>query len=133
MSNSIVGLISTVVPLLTSSRTACIIAHSFSICCGKSACKTCPRVTYCPGNIERCRPNIQMAIAPIVARDHVASACGSFGTLGRPLELKAMDEFLRSTDVIDWTDPTVLGQAAVLRDDVADQIDVARRCFEFVR
>ena len=44
-----------------------------------------------------------------------------------------MDEFLRSTEVIDWLQPAVAAQAHVLRGDLTDTVAVARRCFEWVR
>jgi transglutaminase-like putative cysteine protease len=45
-----------------------------------------------------------------------------------------MDPFLESTDVIDWTHPSVLARARLLRgDDAADVAAVAKRCFEWVR
>lgn len=40
---------------------------------------------------------------------------------------------MRATAIIDWTAPAVLAQAQVLREGAADQIEVARRCFEWVR
>ncbi len=44
-----------------------------------------------------------------------------------------MDEFLRSTSVIDWNEPDVTRQARVLRGDATDPAAIARRCFEWVR
>jgi transglutaminase-like putative cysteine protease len=44
-----------------------------------------------------------------------------------------MDQFLRSTDVIDWQHPDVLALARELRGDRTDPVAVARRCFEWVR
>jgi transglutaminase-like putative cysteine protease len=44
-----------------------------------------------------------------------------------------VDEFLRSTDVIDWQHPAVTARARLLRADLSDPTAVARRCFEWVR
>ena len=44
-----------------------------------------------------------------------------------------MDEFLKSTDVIDWQHPEVIARAGVLRGDLASAEDIARRCFDWVR
>lgn len=44
-----------------------------------------------------------------------------------------MDQFLRSTTVIDWQHPDVLAQAHSLSGTEADPAMVARRCFEWVR
>lgn len=44
-----------------------------------------------------------------------------------------MDEFLKSTDVIDWQHPGVLARARALRGDLTSVEDIARRCFEWVR
>jgi transglutaminase-like putative cysteine protease len=44
-----------------------------------------------------------------------------------------MDEFLRSTDVIDWQHPAVRAKAEALRAGLADVEAIARRCFEWVR
>ena len=44
-----------------------------------------------------------------------------------------MDQFLRATEVIDWQHPGIVARARVLRDDVDDVVDIARRCFEWVR
>jgi transglutaminase-like putative cysteine protease len=43
------------------------------------------------------------------------------------------DPYLRATAVIDWTRPEVLSQARRLSEDLDDPIDIARRCFEWVR
>ena len=44
-----------------------------------------------------------------------------------------MDEFLRSTDVIDWQHPAVRAKAEALRAGPPDAEAIARRCFEWVR
>jgi transglutaminase-like putative cysteine protease len=44
-----------------------------------------------------------------------------------------VDEFLRSTEVIDWQHHAILAQARFLRGDLPDEVSVARRCFEWVR
>jgi len=44
-----------------------------------------------------------------------------------------VDEFLTSTDVIDWQHPEVLARARALRGDLTSVDDIARRCFEWVR
>ena len=44
-----------------------------------------------------------------------------------------MDEFLRSTDVIDWQHPEVVARALALRGGLTSVEDIARRCFEWVR
>jgi Transglutaminase-like superfamily len=44
-----------------------------------------------------------------------------------------VNEFLRSTDVIDWQHPAVTARARLLRADLSDPTAVARRCFEWVR
>ena len=44
-----------------------------------------------------------------------------------------MDQFLRSSDVIDWQHPDVVAKARALRGEDAGPVDVARRCFEWVR
>jgi transglutaminase-like putative cysteine protease len=41
--------------------------------------------------------------------------------------------FLRTTDVVDWTDRRVLARARELRAAVFDPLVIAKRCFEFVR
>jgi transglutaminase-like putative cysteine protease len=43
-----------------------------------------------------------------------------------------MDAFLQSTDVIDWQHPDVLARAQAVRGSLRG-IDIARRCFEWVR
>ena len=44
-----------------------------------------------------------------------------------------MNPFLVSSDVIDWQHPDVLAKARVLGGEDADAVDVASRCFEWVR
>ena len=44
-----------------------------------------------------------------------------------------MNDFLRSTDVIDWQHPAVRAKAEALRAGLADAEAIARRCFEWVR
>jgi transglutaminase-like putative cysteine protease len=44
-----------------------------------------------------------------------------------------MDEFLAATDIIDWRQPDVLRLARRLADATAGPVEVARRCFEWVR
>jgi len=44
-----------------------------------------------------------------------------------------MNQFLRSSDVIDWEHPDVLAKARALRGEDAGPVDIARRCFEWVR
>src|SRR5262245_2512021 len=44
-----------------------------------------------------------------------------------------VDEFLRSTDVIDWQHPAVAARARLLRADLTDPVAIAQRCFEWVR
>jgi len=44
-----------------------------------------------------------------------------------------MNEFLQSTDVIDWQHPAVRAKAAALRAGPPDVEAIARRCFEWVR
>jgi len=44
-----------------------------------------------------------------------------------------MNELLRSTDVIDWRHPAVTARARVLRADLRDPTEIARRAFEWVR
>jgi transglutaminase-like putative cysteine protease len=43
------------------------------------------------------------------------------------------DPYLRSTAAIDWTAPAILALARELSDGVDDPVEVARRCFEWVR
>jgi transglutaminase-like putative cysteine protease len=44
-----------------------------------------------------------------------------------------MDEYLTTTDIIDWRQPDVSRLARRLAEGIADPVDVARRCFEWVR
>ena len=44
-----------------------------------------------------------------------------------------MEQFLRATDVIDWDNPAVRAKAAELSAGSSDQLEIARRCFEWVR
>jgi len=44
-----------------------------------------------------------------------------------------VDKFLRSTDVIDWQHPAIVGQAHALRADLTEDVAIAHRCFEWVR
>ena len=44
-----------------------------------------------------------------------------------------MDAFLRPTAIIDWDHPNVLAHARMLRTGCADDISLARLCFEWVR
>jgi transglutaminase-like putative cysteine protease len=44
-----------------------------------------------------------------------------------------VDEFLKSTDVIDWQHPEIVVRATALRGDLTSAEDIARRCFEWVR
>jgi transglutaminase-like putative cysteine protease len=43
------------------------------------------------------------------------------------------DEFLDSTDVVDWFHQDVRAQAWLLAAGLSDPVDIARRCFEWVR
>lgn len=45
----------------------------------------------------------------------------------------AMDNYLRSTEVIDWKHPSVLAKAKELSYGTRDAHEIARRCFEWVR
>ncbi len=44
-----------------------------------------------------------------------------------------MDQYLRSTEIIDWQTPTVLQLARDLAAGNSDRVQVARACFEWVR
>lgn len=44
-----------------------------------------------------------------------------------------MENYLEATDIIDWHHPAVLRRAQEIAADVAEPIEVARRCFEWVR
>lgn len=43
------------------------------------------------------------------------------------------DAYLESSEYIDWKNPNVLLQATLLAKGTTDAIDVAKRCFDFVR
>jgi transglutaminase-like putative cysteine protease len=49
------------------------------------------------------------------------------------LEILAMDRFLEATDIIDWSHPAVSSKAEELSRGAADRLEIARRCFEWVR
>ena len=44
-----------------------------------------------------------------------------------------MQRYLTSSEFIDWEHPTIVAKAAKLREGRADEIEVAKSCFEFVR
>jgi len=44
-----------------------------------------------------------------------------------------MEQFLRATDVIDWTHPAVLSKARELTEGTAGIHEIVRRCFEWAR
>jgi transglutaminase-like putative cysteine protease len=44
-----------------------------------------------------------------------------------------MEQFLRSTDVIDWEHPVVFSRAMEISNGATDVQEIARRCFEWVR
>ncbi len=44
-----------------------------------------------------------------------------------------MKAYLKSGHIIDWQHPDVMTQARVLADDSCNDIEITRRCFEFVR
>jgi len=44
-----------------------------------------------------------------------------------------MQEFLKSTDIIDWQHPLVLEQALELSNNLDNPIEIAKSCFEWVR
>ncbi len=44
-----------------------------------------------------------------------------------------MEQYLESTEFIDWQHPTVKEKASVLADGCAGQTEIVRRCFEWVR
>ncbi len=54
---------------------------------------------------------------------------------GNVPELAGAEEsaYLRATEVVDWRDPAVLARARELAAGAAGPVEVARRCFEFVR
>jgi hypothetical protein len=47
--------------------------------------------------------------------------------------LLPMEDFLKSTEVIDWIHPAVVAKAKELSQGLKDQTETARRCFEWVR
>jgi transglutaminase-like putative cysteine protease len=50
-----------------------------------------------------------------------------------PTEFEHMNEYLDSTEYIDWQDPHVLAKSYALAEGSSGVEDIARRCFEFVR
>jgi transglutaminase-like putative cysteine protease len=44
-----------------------------------------------------------------------------------------VEAFLRATEVIDWRDPGVLAKARELSSGASEPLEIARRCFEWVR
>ena len=44
-----------------------------------------------------------------------------------------MNQYLQQSEYIDWPHPAVLAKAQVLAAGIANQVEIARRCFEFVR
>lgn len=44
-----------------------------------------------------------------------------------------MEQYLKATEIIDWQNATVLHQAQVLRTGLESEVEIARRCFEWVR
>jgi transglutaminase-like putative cysteine protease len=44
-----------------------------------------------------------------------------------------MELFLRATEVVDWDNPAVRAKAAELSEGTSDPVEIARRCFEWVR
>ena len=44
-----------------------------------------------------------------------------------------MEKYLASTEYIDWQNSNVKNQAALLSDGAHDELEIVRRCFEFVR
>jgi transglutaminase-like putative cysteine protease len=44
-----------------------------------------------------------------------------------------MEQFLQSTEIVDWTNPAVSFKAAQLASGSTDKQQIARRCFEWVR
>jgi len=47
--------------------------------------------------------------------------------------MESFEPFLRSTEVIDWPHPAVSAKARELSLDAAERVQIARRCFEWVR
>ena len=54
-------------------------------------------------------------------------------SLKGPEVASTMEEFLKSTEVIDWTHPAVSSRATDLSRGTTDVQEIARRCFEWVR
>ena len=46
---------------------------------------------------------------------------------------KPSDSFLESTDIVDWSHDSILRLAAQLADQSVDEVETAKRCFEWVR
>ena len=44
-----------------------------------------------------------------------------------------MEEYLASSEIIDWRDPSVLCQAQELAQRIGDKTEIAKRCFEWLR
>ena len=44
-----------------------------------------------------------------------------------------MEPFLRATEIIDWNDPSVRSKALELAKGRSSDLEIARRCFEWVR
>ena len=44
-----------------------------------------------------------------------------------------MDEYLTSSEYIDWVHPSILQKAKDLAGELEDEIEISKRCFEFVR
>ena len=49
------------------------------------------------------------------------------------MQLIPSNPFLRATEIIDWQEPTVQSLAGELSIGAADPVEIARRCFEWVR
>ena len=47
--------------------------------------------------------------------------------------MESLDSFLRSTEIIDWRHPAVLAKGRELASAAANETEIARRCFEWVR
>jgi transglutaminase-like putative cysteine protease len=47
--------------------------------------------------------------------------------------MQSFDAFLRATEIIDWQNPAVLAKSRELASGAANQTEIARRCFEWVR
>jgi transglutaminase-like putative cysteine protease len=46
--------------------------------------------------------------------------------------VQSFDSFLRSTEIIDWQNPAVLAKSRELESSATGQLEMARRCFEWV-